>query len=388
MNKNNSDGSNNQAGNGNYNSNVNVNQNSNSNRAEEEFRASQTYRAISNGSSQAADKIASGIGTAASAIESFLGAVDRAISSNSGQPGGNAGQGGNAVPPGVHYSSQYNRPLTPPVRPRPPKVARTPKYPKPPRVPKPSAYASGGPQYVSQANGAAEKVSPLPVNKNLKMVREPGMAKYYLTGATAILYALYAPLYEPQHFIPFAVVVATVFLLSSKIFKGKKKYVEVPAEIPKAEPVKTGISEVDKTIEEGNAYLQKLKAANEAIPEEALSESIYRIEQASAGIFHYVAENPSSAPQIRKFLNYYLPATMKLLDSYRRLSAQTVKGETITSTMQDIERMLYTVAGAFEKQLDSLFSEEALDISTDISVFETMLRQEGYVQDQPKEGLN
>ena len=70
---------------------------------------------------------------------------------------------------------------------------------------------------------------------------------------------------------------------------------------------------------------------------------------------------------------------MKLLNSYQRLSAQNVKGENITSTLFNIAGMMHTVADAFEKQLDSLYAEEAMDISADITVFETLLKQEGFV---------
>ena len=81
-------------------------------------------------------------------------------------------------------------------------------------------------------------------------------------------------------------------------------------------------------------------------------------------------------------MSYYMHTTMKLLNSYTRLSSQSYKGENIQKTLVDIDRMLYTVANAFEKQLDTLFSEEAMDISSDISVFETMLKQEGFVEDE------
>ena len=86
------------------------------------------------------------------------------------------------------------------------------------------------------------------------------------------------------------------------------------------------------------------------------------MEKASADIFRFIAEHPEKATQIRKFMNYYLPTTLKLLNSYQRLSRQSARGETITSTMFNIAGMMHTVADAFEKQLDSLFGDEALDI--------------------------
>lgn len=202
---------------------------------------------------------------------------------------------------------------------------------------------------------------------------------------------------EPAHFAVFAIVEVLIFLLSGLVFKGKKEFVpaeaEKPKEKPKEEPKKeeekpsrTGNPEVDKIIDEGNGYLKKLRAANDAIPDEALSDCIDRMERASSDIFKFIAENPAKAPQIRKFMNYYLPTTLKLLGSYQRLASQSVKGETITSTMFNIAGMMHTVADAFEKQLDSLFGDEAMDISADITVFETLLKQEGFVEDKKEEG--
>ena len=109
------------------------------------------------------------------------------------------------------------------------------------------------------------------------------------------------------------------------------------------------------------------------------------MERASADIFRYIADHPEKAPQIRKFMNYYLPTTLKLLGSYQRLSAQNVKGENITSTLFNIAGMMHTVADAFEKQLDALYAEEAMDISADITVFETLLKQEGFVDEEKQE---
>ena len=100
---------------------------------------------------------------------------------------------------------------------------------------------------------------------------------------------------------------------------------------------------MDKIIDEGREYLKKLRAADDAIPDETLSEDITRMERASADIFRYIADHPEKAQQIRKFMNYYLPTTMKLLNSYQRLSAQNVKGENITSTLFNIAGMMHTV---------------------------------------------
>jgi len=139
----------------------------------------------------------------------------------------------------------------------------------------------------------------------------------------------------------------------------------------------TGNEELDKIILEGNEYIKKLREANIAIEHEGISNSIDRMEKAAKDIFDFVKDNPSQIPEIKKFMNYYLPTTVKLLNSYETLSRQSVKGENIRSAMFDIEGMMETIATAFEKQLDTLFGTQVLDLQADMTVMESILEQEG-----------
>ncbi len=88
-------------------------------------------------------------------------------------------------------------------------------------------------------------------------------------------------------------------------------------------------------------------------------------------------QDPADVPQIRKFLNYYLPTTIKLLNAYDRMSDLGIEGENLSKSMSSIECMLDTAIEAYKKQLDSLFANQALDIETDISVMNRMLAREG-----------
>ena len=94
-------------------------------------------------------------------------------------------------------------------------------------------------------------------------------------------------------------------------------------------------------------------------------------------IFDQVKAEPSKLPQIHQFMDYYLPTTLKLLNAYDRMDSTGVSGDNITGTKEKVEKIMGTITAAFEKQLDSLFGTDALDISTDISVLETMLAREG-----------
>lgn len=375
-----------------------MNNNTNKN-VEEEFRSSQIYRTLKGSGIPVADKIAQGLGKAAAGIDGALEGFSSPVKQNAAKPGGyyqNYTQGptgqGNPQPnngqttqtaQGNRYSYQYTYPAGQQTGqsvprqsvPRQPVQGQAAAYPHPGRKP------------------AGVSPAPAPQMPQMKLVRRGSPAKFYITGAAALIYALNFPLYEISHFIVFFLVLASAFLVSSKLFCGKKEWVPIEPEKPKAKeqpkkqeeeekPSQTGNPEVDKIIDEGNGYLKKLRAANDAIPDESMSEDIDRMERASADIFRYIADHPEKAPQIRKFMNYYLPTTLKLLNSYQRLASQSVKGENITSTMFNIAGMMHTVADAFEKQLDSLFTDEAMDISADISVFETLLKQEGFVEEK------
>ena len=108
-----------------------------------------------------------------------------------------------------------------------------------------------------------------------------------------------------------------------------------------------------------------------------MSDKISRLEAVSAKIFAQAKQNPDKLPQMRKFMDYYLPTALKLLKTYAELDAQGVEGGNIRESKQRIEQVMDTLVTAFEAQLDRLFEDDALDVSTDIDVMENMLRADG-----------
>lgn len=139
--------------------------------------------------------------------------------------------------------------------------------------------------------------------------------------------------------------------------------------------------EVRKVIAQGDEYIRKIRACNDAIPGEEISAKIFRIETLIDKIFDRVEQNPKSVSDIRKLMEYYLPTTVKLLEAYAQMDAQPAGGENIRNAKKEIEDTLDTLNVAFEKLLDSLFQETAWDVSSDISVLNTMLTQEGLKED-------
>lgn len=139
--------------------------------------------------------------------------------------------------------------------------------------------------------------------------------------------------------------------------------------------------EVRKVIEQGDRFVEQIRACNAAIPGEEISAKIYHMEMIVDKIFDRVEENPSSVSDVRKMMDYYLPTTIKLLEAYAHMDAQPIGGENIQSAKREIEATLDTLNEAFEKLLDGLFQDTAWDVSSDISVLNTMLAQEGLKSD-------
>ena len=219
-------------------------------------------------------------------------------------------------------------------------------------------------------------------------------APFYAAAVVWLAYALLFPLYEPLHYALAAGASVLAFAAASALCRAgavrsgpvgeageeTRKKAEEPA---KAQP-STGNAELDKMIRDGELAIREMKRLDDSIADPGISADIVRLEQVSAKIFDEVRAHPEKLPQIRRFMDYYLPTTLKLLNAYDRMSGTGISGENIDTTLAKVEGMMRTIVAAFEKQLDSLYGSEAMDISTDITVLENMMAREGLVEDPLK----
>ena len=141
-----------------------------------------------------------------------------------------------------------------------------------------------------------------------------------------------------------------------------------PAPAPKAQPAAE---------DEYAALLRQLREVNDAIPDPVMSAKISRLEEVSGRIFALAQKDPEKKAQLQKFMNYYLPTALKLLNTYASLSGQAVEGTNITEAKHSIERSMDLLVTAFENQLDKLFQADALDVNADIAALEGMLNLDG-----------
>ena len=213
-------------------------------------------------------------------------------------------------------------------------------------------------------------------------------APIYILGLTWLVWSLFLPLYQPTHYLMVAAASLAAFFVSKLIFPNKTILVPDPRqekareaapqqEAPKVAPQSTGNPELDDLVRERDRAISEMRRLNDSIRDETLSAQIDHMEEVTQKIVAHVLNAPAKLPQIRRFLSYYLPTTLKLLNAYDRMDSAGVSGANIDGTMGKIETMMDVISTAFDKQLDALFGDEALDISTDITVLEQMLAREG-----------
>ncbi len=134
------------------------------------------------------------------------------------------------------------------------------------------------------------------------------------------------------------------------------------------------------SVEQDETILRQIRAVNDRIANLEMSCKIDEIETITRKIFGCLKNDPKKSGQLRGFLNYYLPTTLKILHTYAQLEEQGIEGENITATKERIEGMIDKVVEGFRKQLDKLFQNDALDITTDVAVLEKMLSKDGLSQ--------
>lgn len=228
-----------------------------------------------------------------------------------------------------------------------------------------------------QQNNKNSSASEPPSNTGARteLITKKSAVPIWAAAAVWIISALFFPMYRMYHYVIILAISIAVAIILEKVIPPKKEYVEIPEALPD-----TGNADLDSMITEIRSASAKLESARASIeknhPETAslISEISPTITKISA----LVEEKPQDLPLIRRFMNYYLPTTLKLVEKYTYLDSQNEAGlSNIESTMKNIDDVLKTVNQAMKKQLDALFADDALDISTDIEVLESMLARDG-----------
>ncbi len=206
----------------------------------------------------------------------------------------------------------------------------------------------------------------------MRQVKRRSALPVYIAAATFAVWALVLPLYTLWHFFAAALATAAVWLAADKLIKPKIEYVPEP----EPEPVSYG-PEADAILAEADTAKNEMEKLSASIPDRDIRDKIARLIDLSGRIAQDAVQDKADIPQIQKFQSYFLPSTIELLTAYQRMSAQGVDGKNITGAKERIAQMLQTETDAFQKQLDALYQNDAMDVDADIRVMENLLAREG-----------
>jgi len=206
-------------------------------------------------------------------------------------------------------------------------------------------------------------------------IKKKSVVPVYGVAAVWALYCLVFPLHRPLHFIALVCVGALSYVVLSAIFPGKTVSIEAPVE-----PVRTGDEKVDALLTEDRKSLGEMKTLRDAIPNDEVRTKADKLISITDQIFNKLQAEPNVYTQVKRFADFFLPTSVKLLRTYSQFDQSGVAGENITSTMERIDSALDMTLTSYKKFYDSLFENQALDIETDISVLETMFKRDGILE--------
>lgn len=206
----------------------------------------------------------------------------------------------------------------------------------------------------------------------MRQVKHRSALPVYIAAAVFVLWALVLPLYTLWHFLAAALVTAGAWLLADKLIKPVVEYVPEP----EPEPISYG-PDADAILAEEKKARTEMERLAASIPDQTVKAKIATLLSLSDRIAQDAVQDTADIPQIKKFQSYFLPSTIGLLNAYDRMSAQGVEGANIGRSKQSIAQMLDTEIQAFQKQLDALYQNDALDVDADIRVMQQMLDREG-----------
>ncbi len=159
----------------------------------------------------------------------------------------------------------------------------------------------------------------------------------------------------------------------------------------KEEPVtEVGTPEDDhakEVVANGLSLLEQIGEERDEIGEYVMTRRLKELDELVRKMLQTVVEHPDETSRLRKFISYYLPTTLKLLQSYRTMKVRGVSYSEMTATRDHLIQALDKILQAAQKQLDAMYKDDMLDMSADMDVLEQMLKRDGYMESALDEAL-
>ncbi len=207
----------------------------------------------------------------------------------------------------------------------------------------------------------------------MKITKCKSVIPIYLTGLLWFLYSLMFPLYRLWDY--FIVLILSFFLhLSASVISSRltqKRY----------QGIDTGDWNVNDVLLTAVDNLEKMRQIQSTVQNEEIRKQVQSLEDDSRQIVGFIRNNPQKYSKASRFFQYYLPETVKLLHNYAEMEIQVQKAENRSTGLQNIADFLKQLVTVYHKIRDNIYEDKVLESSIDIEVMETMLRQDGYLND-------
>lgn len=146
--------------------------------------------------------------------------------------------------------------------------------------------------------------------------------------------------------------------------------------------ISDNIEESDKeALKKAKELIEKMKTISTKLENPEIVQNTRNIYDTSNKIVDAVNKNPQKLKNVRNFLNYYLPITIKILERYDEIENQKLTTKESKKFMSSVEKMIAKIKVAFEEQLTNVYQTEMVDTNAELKVFETMLKSDGFLDE-------
>ena len=161
--------------------------------------------------------------------------------------------------------------------------------------------------------------------------------------------------------------------LTAEDYRAAKEAAAAPAPQPK--PEQPEAEAVPLNLDTARRFVQVLEKEQQLMQDPQAREELEQMQKTAAAICDWLEAHPESLPKARRFAEYYIPTTLKLLYTYNDVQGQ--QGENAENIRRDIAGILHTLNQAFDNLYDNLLSDVAMDVSSEIAALQGMLANDG-----------
>ena len=163
--------------------------------------------------------------------------------------------------------------------------------------------------------------------------------------------------------------------LTVEDYRAAQETAAAPQAQPQPEPAPEQREETPLNLETARRFVQVLEKEQQLMQDPQAREELEQMQKTANAICDWLEAHPESLPKARRFAEYYIPTTLKLLHTYNDVQGQ--QGANAESIRRDIAGILHTLNQAFDNLYDNLLSDVAMDVSSEIAALQGMLANDG-----------